>query len=91
MPIDEEMIERYVRYPETLSEATQQEVEAFLTESDLARRVATFYQDYYRELEALKGAKSPSVESFVGDLLDSIQEGASRKSRNSKKSSGLKQ
>lgn len=68
------MIERYVQYPETLSEEMRAEVKAFLEENELARRIAAFYRDYYRELETTEREESPSVKSFVDELLDTIQQ-----------------
>lgn len=73
MRIDEEKIERYVRFSHTLTGEERTEVEAFLRENELARRVAEFYQDYYSELDAQEEYESAAVKSFVDELLGVIQ------------------
>lgn len=73
MHIDEEMIERYVRYPDTLSEEAHAEVEAFIDENELARQIADFYREYYSELNDTDVEESPSVKSFVDNILKTIQ------------------
>lgn len=78
MNINEELLERYVRYPETLSEEECSEVQALLGESELARQIVEFYQDYYSELDELGRSESESVKSFIERILETIQE----KSRN---------
>lgn len=74
MHIDEEMLERYVRYPQTLSEEEYHTVQALLEESELAQQIVEFYQDYYSELDELDRNESASVKSFIGSILETIQE-----------------
>lgn len=74
MRINEELLERYVRYPETLSEEECNEVQALLRESELARQIVAFYQDYYSELDELERGESEAVKSFVERILRTIQE-----------------
>lgn len=73
MHIDEEMLERYVRYPQTLSEEEHHTVQALLEESELAQQIVEFYQDYYSELDELGRDGSASVKSFIGSILETIR------------------
>ena len=52
-PHDEETVERYVRYPETLSEAERLRVADMLRADTVARRLAAFYRSFYDELDGL--------------------------------------
>lgn len=72
MRIDEEMLERYVRYPQTLSEEEYSKVQALLKESELAQQIVAFYQDYYSELDELDRDESTAVKSFVERILETI-------------------
>lgn len=69
MAIDEKLIERYIRYPETLSEAERKEVETQIRESEKGQRIAAFYREYYEELDALEGSVSPAVKAFIKATL----------------------
>lgn len=73
MRINEELLERYVRYPQTLSEKERSEVQALLEESELARQIVAFYEDYYSELDELERGESEAVKSFVERILKTIQ------------------
>ncbi len=61
-PRDEETVERYVRYPETLSERDRLRVADMLRADPVARRVAAFYRSFYDELDALEppAGRSPN-------------------------------
>jgi len=50
-PRDEESVERYVRFPETLSEAERARIADLLRDDPVARRLAAFYRGFYDELE----------------------------------------
>lgn len=67
--ITERVIERYVRYPETLSAATREAVEEHLRRSPELARIAAFYHDFYRELDAASEDVSPKIEAFVDELF----------------------
>lgn len=61
----EELIERYVRYPETLSPSRRRTIEAYLCDHPPARQILAFYTDYYEELDAVDDAVPPTVSVFV--------------------------
>jgi len=51
--ITEEMIERYVRYPDSLDAETVQRVEALIETDDAVRSVARYYYEYYEQLDEI--------------------------------------
>ena len=51
LPRDEETVERYVRYPETLSEAERARIALLLRSDRTARHLAAFYRGFYGELD----------------------------------------
>jgi hypothetical protein len=54
-PHDEEIVERYVRYPESLSPQDRDRVAALLRTDATARRIAEFYRRFYDQLDAVEG------------------------------------
>ena len=52
-PRDEEVIERYIRFPDTLSAEDRERASELLRSDPTARRLAAFYRGYYDELDAL--------------------------------------
>lgn len=70
MRVDEEMIEQYVRYPESLTEEARQNIKAFLAENELAAEIASFYRTFYEELDALEHTTSKKMKSLVKSVLD---------------------
>lgn len=67
--ITEHVIERYVRYPETLPATLREAVEAHLRQSPKLAKIADFYRDFYRELDATSEDVSPKIEAFVTELF----------------------
>ena len=67
--INEYLIERYVRFVETLDKATQvaigQHVQRYLAGSAIER----FYRQFYEEYDALEGHLSPKVDAFTASLF----------------------
>jgi hypothetical protein len=54
-PRDEEIVERYVRYPESLSQPDRDRVAGLLRTDTTARRLADFYRRFYDQLDAVEG------------------------------------
>jgi hypothetical protein len=54
-PDDEELVERYVRYPESLSGHDRDRVGSLLRTDTTARQIADFYRRFYDELDAVEG------------------------------------
>lgn len=74
MAISEEDIERFVRYPETLAPVKREAIARQLDTDATARRIATFYLSFYRDLGDLEpggGDDMPSPDLPNGDGLDS--------------------
>jgi hypothetical protein len=61
-PPDEEVIERYIRYPDTLSAADRARAAELLRADPTARRLAAYYRGFYDELDALDEGHSRSPE-----------------------------
>jgi hypothetical protein len=59
-PRDEEAVERYVRYPDTLSDAERVHVADLLRSDPTARRLAAFYRSFYDELDQLDERGGPA-------------------------------
>ncbi len=68
MTIREEQIERYVRYPHSLSPEEQRDIEAAIQSSDLVRQIAAFYEEFYAELDQGQlpvNGQAKSLSSFI--------------------------
>jgi hypothetical protein len=52
-PMEELAVERFVRYPNTLSEEERAAVERLLRTDPVAREVAQFFRSYYAEFDDL--------------------------------------
>ena len=66
---DEHMIERYVRYPDTLSEEAQRSIEAYVQQDASAQTLAEFYRSFYQELDNLPQQAPHRVDAFVESLF----------------------
>ena len=64
----ENIIERYVRCPDTLDDEMCREAERLLRDSAFARAIGSLYRDFYVELDALEVHTSPLIERFVKTL-----------------------
>lgn len=60
-PKDEETVERYVRFPQTLTEGERARVAGLLRADPVARRIAAFYRTFYDELDALESPAERSL------------------------------
>ena len=69
--VTEHTIERYVRYPESFSEAERQAVEEAIRKDKLLRDIADFYRAFYEELDTLGEDLPPDVETRTRDILHS--------------------
>lgn len=67
--VTEHMIERYVRYPESLSEEERRDVEEALQEDKLLRDIADFYRAFYEELDTLGEDLPPNVGPRIKGIL----------------------
>lgn len=70
MNVDEDMIERYVRYPDSLTEDARQRVRQFLAKNELAAEIAHFYRSFYEELDALEDTTSRKMKTLMKSILD---------------------
>ena len=69
-PRDEETVERYIRYPETLSETEKLRVGDLLRADPVARRLAAFYRSFYDELDALKPPAARALDNGAAGRND---------------------
>lgn len=70
-PIDEQLIERYVRWPETLSSDLRETILSHLVEDDAARATADFYRQFYEALDEQEGAPAARIQAFMERLFPS--------------------
>lgn len=56
-PLDEDLIERYVRFPGTLTPSARSAAEELLRSDAAARDLATFFYTFYEELDELDREK----------------------------------
>ena len=61
-PSDELAVERFIRYPDTLSSEERAAVERLLRTDPVAREVAHFFRSFYAELDALTDEEGSSRE-----------------------------
>jgi hypothetical protein len=62
-PRDEEIVERYIRYPESLSDKDREDVAGLLRTDPTARRIADYYRRFYDELDAINGPRERAAEN----------------------------
>jgi len=60
--ISEERIERLVRYPHTLSARERKELESQVASTGYARELATYFEQFYVEVDALDSATFKEVQ-----------------------------
>ena len=53
MQVDETQIEKFVRYPHTLSQKELDDVQQLIESNELARELAEFYRSFYSELDLI--------------------------------------
>jgi hypothetical protein len=63
------MIERYIRYPDSLDAEARQAVETALSEDDAARSVARHYLTLYRTLDEVAAADVPEAVRALAEEL----------------------
>ena len=68
--INEYVIERYVRFRDTMDKATQHIVGEYLQKSASGRAVERFYSQYYEEFDTSDQQLAPQVQTFVANLFD---------------------
>ena len=68
--VNEAMIERYVRFPETLDGATIDIIKARLEKFNKDLAIERFYRQFYKEYDKLEGKITTNVASFVSALFD---------------------
>lgn len=67
--ISDEVIERYVRFPETLTPELRHEIADLVERSEEARSIADFYRQCYARLDRL-GSRSPRrLEQFLSSIF----------------------
>ena len=59
LPLDEEAIERYVRYPHTLTEDERLYSERLIAHQPAARELAIFFAQFYAEYDELMATSTP--------------------------------
>ena len=57
-PHDEAEVERFVRYPDTLSPARRDAIAHLIDTDPVARRIADFYREFDDELQAARRSSS---------------------------------
>ena len=68
--INEYVIERYVRFRDTMDKATQHLVGEYLQTYAAGRAIERFYSQYYEEYDNVEHNLAPKVQSFVSNLFD---------------------
>ncbi len=69
--IDEQLIERYVRWPETLSSDLRATIQTHLAVDDVARATADFYRQFYEELDAQEEVPAAKLNAYLERLFPS--------------------
>ena len=68
--INEYLIERYVRFVDSLDEVKQRVVEDHVKNYIKSTAIERFYRQYYEEYDKMDGMRSPKTERFVASLFD---------------------
>lgn len=71
----EEDLERYVRFPETLTPEMRQVIESQLEIDPEMKRVVSFYRAFYEELDALSREVSPEMQTLLDRLFPGAESG----------------
>lgn len=69
MAVDEALIERYVRFPDTLDADQRARVQRALEEDELAREVAAFLRSFYTEFDAEDHALNKQADDLLQRLV----------------------
>jgi hypothetical protein len=67
--LSDDLIERFVRFAESLDVETREAIARCLPEQPAAQAVALFYEDVYRELDRLDPRIPERVTTFVDSLF----------------------
>jgi uncharacterized membrane protein YjdF len=76
--IDEHSIEKYIRFPDTLSIAVRQEIERQIARSVFAAGVAAFLSEFYDEWDSVEDILCPQVDVLMFMLFPTPDEERSR-------------
>lgn len=68
--VNEQLIERFVRFPDTLDNMTQEVVGACVEKHKKEMAIARFYRQFYKEYDKLEGKVSANVTAFVSSLFE---------------------
>ena len=68
--VNEHLIERFVRFPETLDSATLEVVGACVEKQKTEMAIERFYRQFYKEYDRLEEKVSTNVAAFVSSLFD---------------------
>ena len=68
--VNENLIEQFVRFPETLDGATLAVIKASLEKYKKDMAIERFYRQFYAEYDKLEARISSNVTAFVSSLFD---------------------
>ncbi len=68
--VNEQLIERFVRFPDTLDGMTRDVVGASVDKQKKEMAIARFYRQFYQEYDKLEGKVSANVTAFVSSLFE---------------------
>lgn len=68
--VNDYIVERYVRFIETLDKATERVVGEHAKNNIGVKAMERFYRQFYSEYDKLEGRVSPRVNAFVSSLFE---------------------
>lgn len=66
-----DLIERFVRYPETLSQDQRKMIECVLKTRPTASALELYYREFYKEVDRLSSRIDPSLKTFLDSVAPS--------------------